>query len=112
MDFIHFSYTYVNFDADYEFDSFKVVSLFVCLVWTRTGSIPISLTTGPISSIFLHSYVNFDADYDSDGLKVVPLFVCLVLTRSRPCQALMVDSIKLFGFMQCSSEKLKQFSLS
>ena len=89
MDFIHFSYTYVNFDADYDFDSFKVVSLFVCLLLTRTGSIHISLTTGPISPFFSHSYVNFDADYDSDGLKVVPLFVCLVLTRSRPCQALM-----------------------
>ena len=90
MDFINFCYTYVNFDADYDFDSFKVVSLFVCLLLTRTGSIHISLTTGPISPLFSHSYVNFDADYDSDGLKVVPLFVCLVLTRSRPCQALII----------------------
>ena len=52
MDFIHFSYTYDNFDADYDFDSFKVVSLFVCLFSTITGCIPISLTTGPISPIF------------------------------------------------------------
>ena len=78
MDCINFSYTYVNFDADYDFESFKVVSLFVCLLLIRTGSIHIFLTTGPISSMFLHSYVNFDADYDFDGLKVVSLFVCLL----------------------------------
>ena len=77
IDFIHFSYTFVNFNADYDFDTFKVVSLFVCLLLTRTGSIHISLTTGPISPFFSHSYVNFDADYDSDDLKVVSLFFCL-----------------------------------
>ena len=93
MDFIYFWYTYVNFDADYDFDSFKVVSLFVCLLFTRTGSIHISLTTGPISPFFSHSYVIFDSDYDSDDLKVVSLFVCLLLTRSGPCQALIYLSI-------------------
>ena len=52
MDFINFSYTHENFDADYDFESFKVVSLFVYLLLAKTGSIHISLTTGPISPFF------------------------------------------------------------
>ena len=36
-DFALFLYTYVKLDADYDFDDFKVVSLFVCLVLTRSG---------------------------------------------------------------------------
>ena len=51
-DFVQISYTYVNFDARYDFASFKFVSLFVCLLLTKSGSSHISLTDGPILLIF------------------------------------------------------------
>ena len=34
-DFAHFSINYVKFDADYDFDRFKVGFVFVCLFLTR-----------------------------------------------------------------------------
>ena len=51
-DFVQISYTYVNFDARYDFASFKFVSLFVCLLLTKSGSSHISSTDGPILLIF------------------------------------------------------------
>ena len=51
-DFFQISYTYVNFDARYDFANFKFVSLFVCLLLTKSGSSHISLTDGRILLIF------------------------------------------------------------
>ena len=51
-DFVQISYAYVNFDGQYDFASFKFVSLFVCLLLTKSGSSHISSTDGPILLIF------------------------------------------------------------
>ena len=97
MDIVHFWYIYVILYAEYDYDNFKFVSLSVCLLLTKTGSIIFSLTIGPIFPIFSHIYVKFDADYDSDGFKVVSLFVCLLLTKTgSSCISLFYGPILLF----------------
>ena len=101
MDIFHFSYITVNFDAEYGLNSFKVVSLSVCLLLTKTRSIHISFIIGPILPIFLHTFVKFDADYDSDGLKVVSLFVSLSLTRSGTLLGPNNSSFTTRGLISC-----------
>ena len=99
--FVLLSYTYVDFNAFQDFDSFKVVSLFVCLLFTRIVNNHISWTN--IFIMFILKKKEVSNDNLLHTTKKKPLSISTI------CKKPLVDitNITLAGSFQKRSIKKK-----
>ena len=105
------SYTYVDFNAFDDFDSFKVVSLFVCLLFTRILNNHISRTNTFIMVILKKKEVSNDnvlhitkKAFPSSAICKKPLVDITNITAAGSFQKRSIKKKKHLHFLRCCAD--------